>query len=89
MPDALLGWTGLGRVLNQLKKYKEAVAAYEKAIELAPDQADLHLIAGVVYQEQLKQYQEALDHYNEYLRLGGADPVVQDWITECQKKLGK
>jgi tetratricopeptide (TPR) repeat protein len=88
-PASTFGFTGLGRSLNQLRRYKEAADAYESAIALVPDQSDLHLLVGIIYQENLKDYQKALDHYDEYIRLGGDDPVVQGWIEEAQAKLKK
>lgn len=80
-------WSGLGRSQNAARRYEEAAAAYEKAIEFAPEDADLHLIVGVIYQENLRDYKAALDHFNKYLRLGGTDPVVESWVKECEKKV--
>jgi tetratricopeptide (TPR) repeat protein len=88
-PAAVFGWTGLGRSLNQTRRFKEAADAYEKAIALVPDQSDLHLLVAVIYHESLKDYKQALAHYEEYIRLGGDDPVVQGWMEEARAKLGK
>jgi superkiller protein 3 len=86
-PKSVHAWSGLARSLNAARRYEEATAAYEKAIEFAPEDADLHLIVGVIYQENLRKYPEALEHFNKYLRLGGADPVVEIWVKECEKKV--
>ena len=86
-PDIVGAWTGLGRCHRALRQYKEAAEAYEKALEIDPEQPDLHLIAGIIHHENLKNYQRALDHYTEYIRLGGEDPVVQQWIDEVTKKI--
>lgn len=40
-PNDASGWTMLGRSYSSLKKYSEASAAYKKATELKPDDADL------------------------------------------------
>lgn len=40
-PDDVSGWTMLGRSYSSLGKYSEASAAYKKASELKPDDADL------------------------------------------------
>ena len=35
-PNCTLAWTGKGRSLNGLKRYEEAVAAYDRALALDP-----------------------------------------------------
>lgn len=40
-PNDVAGWKMLGRSYSSLKKYTEASAAYKKAIELKPEDADL------------------------------------------------
>jgi tetratricopeptide (TPR) repeat protein len=85
--DIVDAWTGLGRCYRALRKYKESAEAYEAAIEIDPEDPDLHLIVGIIHQENLKNYQAALDHYKEYIRLGGEDPLVQGWIDEVAKKI--
>ena len=56
-------------------RYKEAIASYKKAIEVKPDDADVHYNMGIVHFE-LKQYKEALAACKEAVRLksdhGGA-----------------
>jgi len=83
----LYGWTGLARCQKQLRRYGLAAEAYEKAIELAPEEIDLHLVVGILYDRELKDYEKALDHYETYLKLGGMDPGVQAWVDELKKKL--
>jgi tetratricopeptide (TPR) repeat protein len=86
-PEVVQAWTGLARCQKALRQFKEAAESYEAAIELEPEEPDLHLITGIIYQENLKKYQEALDHYEAYIQLGGADPVVEKWMEECREKL--
>lgn len=81
-------WTGLARCQKENRQYKEAAASYEAALELIEDPApDLHLITGIIYHENLKDYKSALEHYEAYVIQGGADPVVEKWMEECRDKL--
>ena len=80
-------WTGLARCQKANREFKNAAESYEAAIQLEDDQPDLHLIVGIIYHENLKKYQSALDHYEAYVTLGGADPVVEKWMEECREKI--
>ncbi len=86
-PRSVHAWSGYARCLNAARQYPEAAAAYEKAIEFSPEEADLHMIVGVIYKENLREYAKALDHFGKYLKFGGADPVVEGWVKECEKKV--
>jgi len=83
-------WTGLARCQKSNRQYKDAAESYEAALQLLEEPApDLHLITGIIYHENLKNYKSALEHYEAYVIQGGADPVVEKWMEECREKLKK
>ena len=51
-PDDLKGWTLLGRTLGALGRWPQAVAAYNRAVALAPADAGLHAELGEVLVQQ-------------------------------------
>lgn len=54
-----------GHLLEELKKYDEAVNQYEKAVQLEPEKTDLYKNLSSVY-EQKNDYKKAIDAYQKY-----------------------
>lgn len=50
-PTFYPAWRGRGSALNQLKRYKEAVESYDKAIQLNPKDVTLQQVRSAVQQE--------------------------------------
>jgi tetratricopeptide (TPR) repeat protein len=46
-PSNWYGWLSLGKVLNQIGSYTEALASLQKAVALAPTEADSHHYLGI------------------------------------------
>ena len=61
-------WRGKGDALFYLKRYTEALQAYEQAIRLEPGSADVHYNKGNALL-CLERYQEAIDAYEHAIRL--------------------
>ncbi len=61
-------WRGKGDALFYLKRYEEALQAYEQAIRLEPGSADVHYNKGNALL-CLERYQEAIDAYEHAIRL--------------------
>src|SRR5258708_2847895 len=61
-------WIREGNALNGLKRYEEALAAYEQAIRLDPNYTYAYLIKGNALSD-LKRYEEALAAYEQAIRL--------------------
>ena len=57
-----------GHLLEELKKYDEAVGQYEKAVELDPTKTDLYKNISSAY-EQKNDYKKAIGAYHKYYRL--------------------
>lgn len=64
----------LGTIFLQNKRYKEAIAEYEKNLELTPNDPDTHYNLGVLYDDYLKDRQKALYHYQKYITVNPKAP---------------
>lgn len=64
-----------GAALYEQKRYGEALAHFEKALELAPDNAAYHNSLGLVLQQQGK-INEAIDQFRQSLELKPDDSEV-------------
>jgi len=67
-------WVEEGNALSDLKRYEEALAAYEQAIRLDPNYAKAYYNIGVALYD-LKRYEEALAAFEQAIRL---DPDYAD-----------
>ena len=65
-PDLAGGWFGRGNVFYNLKRYDDALAAYEKALALKPDLAEAWFGRGNVFYD-LKRHDEAFAAYDKAL----------------------
>uniref|UniRef100_UPI003306554E tetratricopeptide repeat protein n=1 Tax=uncultured Croceitalea sp. TaxID=1798908 RepID=UPI003306554E len=69
-------WAWRGYIFGELKKYKEGIVSYDKAIELNPD------YAGALYnnrgnaKDSLNQYEEAIKDYNKAIELDPNDAEI-------------
>lgn len=68
----------------KLAKYKEAEDFYFKAQTLDPKNPKYYLGLGIMYHNNLKQTQKAIENYRKFIELGGEDfAKVNEWIKEC------
>jgi tetratricopeptide (TPR) repeat protein len=67
-PNSAPTYIGKGAALRSLKRYNEALAAYEQAIRLDPKSAHAHIGKGNALTE-LKRYDEALTAYEQAIQL--------------------
>ncbi len=75
---------------DQDLKYKKALIEYKKALEAAPNDADVHYNLAILYDEHLINKRKAIEHYQAYLevRPDAKDAVrVEYWIVEARKVL--
>jgi predicted O-linked N-acetylglucosamine transferase (SPINDLY family) len=67
-PELVEAWLGRGNALSQLKRYEQAVAAYERALVLKPESASAWLgLANVVF--GMRRFEEALGSYERALAI--------------------
>ena len=69
-PSLREGWLNLGGLEVAEGKYEKALAAFQKAHDLAPDRPESHLNLGAVL-VLLDRRVEARDHFDRFLRLEG------------------
>jgi tetratricopeptide (TPR) repeat protein len=80
----------LGASLDQLKKPKEAAAAYRRAVDIEPDNADAQGALAVALLED-DQLDEALKAFNALVAANPTDPQFGQWeihISEIQRRQG-
>ncbi|MDR3390557.1 MAG: tetratricopeptide repeat protein [Sulfuriferula sp.] len=65
------GWKALGVAYKQLGRSADALAPMQKAVELAPDDAEAHNNLGIIYND-LKRYADAETSYSNAIRLNPA-----------------
>jgi len=72
LPNAWNGFYNIANCYAKLNKHKDAIKNYNKALQLNPDNPDIHLRRGGVYKE-LKQYINALEDYDRAIDLNPKD----------------
>ena len=68
-------WSNRGNVRIGQYKLAEAIADFDRSIEIAPEFPDAYLNRGIAYEGQ-KQWQAAIDDYNRVLAINSQDPVA-------------
>ncbi|MBA7529487.1 Cell division coordinator CpoB [subsurface metagenome] len=61
-------WFWIGYHLYKAGKYKEAIVAYRRAIQIKPNYAEAYLTMGVTY-EKLGRWEEVIDSYKKVIDL--------------------
>ena len=79
----------LGRTRTQGRKYEKGAEAYEKAAELRPKDMALQILLGAYHHEFLKNYAQAIKHYNKYVQLGGDSGDIEVWLAEAEAEVNK
>lgn len=86
-PQNPVAYNWLGILYREARDYGRAEQAYRKALAINGDYAAAHLNLGILYDEYLKRPAEALAHYREYQRLGGADDLrVLVWVAQIEQQ---
>jgi tetratricopeptide (TPR) repeat protein len=68
-------------------RFAKARDAYERALALDPDRADVHLNLGVLLDLYLGDNAAALAHYERYQALApGGDAAVGKWIADLKAR---
>lgn len=78
----------LGLALREAGDFDGAREAYEQALKLDPRFADVHLNLAILLDLYLGQALLALEHYERYQEIAGAeDRQVKLWITDLKQRL--
>jgi chromosome segregation ATPase len=68
----------LGVFYTKNKEYNRAVAEFEKAIELNPDDSYSHFNLGCIYSEYMVNRKKAIENFRHFLRLAKGDDQDAD-----------
>jgi tetratricopeptide (TPR) repeat protein len=63
-------------------QHRRAIAEFEKALELNPDDVYAYFNLGYIYAEYLVDRKKAVDYFRKYLRLAGVDDKDVDWVKK-------
>lgn len=72
----------LGVFYTKNKEYSRAVAEFEKAIELNPDEPSAHYNLGYIYAEYLVDRPKAISSFRKFLSLVKSDDKDVDWVKK-------
>lgn len=76
---------GKARLFARQGDYRKAVEMYQKAEVLEPDNADVYLQLGIIYDDSLKDKNLAIAYYQEFLRRDPESKMadrVRQWLGE-------
>ncbi|MGX5201651.1 tetratricopeptide repeat protein [Aliikangiella sp. IMCC44632] len=77
-----------GLALREQGQFAQAKAAYQKAIEIYPNHATVHLNLGILADIYLYDFELALQHYQQYLLLSTAKKeTVNKWIIDLKRRM--
>ena len=71
--EARLFLANRGHILLNLGRYEEALAAYDRSLEIEPNNANVHFNRGVALKE-LGRYEEAVAVFNRIIKMYPDDP---------------
>jgi tetratricopeptide (TPR) repeat protein len=84
----VLAFFDLGNVLDELQRPDESIAAYARAIALAPAYADAHYNLALAY-ERKGERRRALIHWQVYIRLDKSGPWADHARGQIRKLLSR
>jgi tetratricopeptide (TPR) repeat protein len=86
-PRNAVAYHWLGILYREYAAYRQAEQAYLRALSLEPDYAVAHRNLGILYDAFLQQPDKAIEHYRQYLKIGGEEElIVQAWIMELEQR---
>jgi tetratricopeptide (TPR) repeat protein len=87
-PMYVLAFFDLGNVLDELQRPDESIAAYARAIALAPGYADAHYNLALAYERKAER-RRALSHWQIYVRLDKSGPWADHARGQIRKLLSR
>jgi tetratricopeptide (TPR) repeat protein len=72
----------LGVFYTKNKQYSRAIAEFEKAVELNPEDSHAHFNLGYIYAQYLENRARAVEHFRKYLNLADSSDKDIDWVKK-------
>ncbi len=69
----------LGVFYTKNKQYSRAIAEFEKAVELNPQDASAHFNLGYIYAEYMENRGRAVEHFRKYIHCADKGDKDMDW----------
>jgi tetratricopeptide (TPR) repeat protein len=88
-PANAAAWSDLGVSWRMRGQFKEAVEAYERALEADPTYAAAHRNFAVLLDLYVGDTERALAELERYKELSGEDKPVSGWIAELKQRIKK
>lgn len=88
--EALKFHYNMALTYDRSKSYKDAAKEYVEALSIFPDDADSHYNLAVLYDDHLRDKNNAVKHYKRYLELRPASSdarKVEYWIVRAEKDM--
>jgi tetratricopeptide (TPR) repeat protein len=85
-PGYVLAFFDLGNVLDELERPDESIAAYQRAVTLAPRYADAHYNLALAF-ERKGERRAALRHWQAYVKLDKSGPWSEHARNQIRKLL--
>jgi len=78
-----------GLLLREQGRFNEAKALYIDALDIWPDNKDSHMNLAILYDLYLGQWDLALQHYQEVLRLSDeqSKKAVKGWLIDLERRM--
>ena len=86
-PNNAVALNQKGLLFRRNGNFREAEAAYLKAVTASPEYALAHYNLGVLNELYLQQLDAALQHFEAYQSLVGEDKQVAKWITDLRRRV--
>ncbi len=72
----------LGVFYLKQKEYNRAIAEFERAVELNPQDASAHFNLGYIYAQHLVHRRKAIEHFRKYLQYASPEDKDVDWVKK-------
>lgn len=85
-PYSATGWCGLGHIYNEIGEPEKAIWAYDFAIAIDENYADVYLQKGYCYTE-IGDYEKAAESFSTYLGMDAPDPLSFTNMADCYRMM--
>ena len=77
----------LGMAYRGVDRFEEASKSYQSALKIDGSNPDPYMNLGILYGDYLKDYDKAVDSFQQYIAKGGAErPVAEEYIASVEKE---